>query len=448
MKVRIMSRAIFLCVLITILSHNTRAAPTKNELQPIIAPTNRPARPQMPASFDRQTVEQLIANIDKPQNSSILKVGYFLRRGQPALPVSEGFGLLKAAAEKEPIGTRRWFLLQSLRGFAAFRVAEADTAEGFAAYDLIFTHAADAAKAKAQYPLRQAISEFVSVVSGKLRDLGLSTDERTRETLFKAWTAYAVALGGQEQTAGSQSVEPNWTAAIEATKATDAFLPYVEKVLADASLSKNFGLLFAASAVVAPKDPNRALTVLLQAKPLLPQEKGKLEVNQAARFYETLVDLLDSQNKPAEAIAVQQERLGLLGSGQAKLLLLYKKNGDEAKVEQILAALNQSDADGREINKAASGLLLLSRAPKAPDTKAGEQAARLLSGYLSAARARDVEEELSARLKLSAFYLGQRKQEETKAILTFEPPKEPLSRRARSLLRDVERMNKQLQKAN
>ena len=100
----------------------------------------------MPASFDRETVAQLRADIDKPYNASILKVGYFLRRGQPPLPTDEGFELLQSAAKAEPVGTKRWFLLQNLRAFAAFRVPGADTSQGLEAYQTIFEHAAEAAK--------------------------------------------------------------------------------------------------------------------------------------------------------------------------------------------------------------------------------------------------------------------------------------------------------------
>ena len=240
-------------------------------------PANRPTRPQMPASFDRETVVQLLADIDKPYNASILKVGYFLRRGQPALPVDEGFALLQDAAKAEPVGTKCWFLLQNLRAFAAFRVPSADTSQGLEAYQTIFDHAADAAPAKAGYSLRQSILEFVDSVPGKFNDFGLSKDPKIKELLLGAWTAYATALSAPDD--GSKIAEPDWNAALKKLESLDAFVPAVERVLADARVPKTFGLLVTAAAVLAPQKPTQAMELLGQAKPLIPRQNGKTDIN-------------------------------------------------------------------------------------------------------------------------------------------------------------------------
>jgi tetratricopeptide (TPR) repeat protein len=413
---------------------------------PTTEPRTSPARPQMPASFNRETVQTLIRDIDKPHSASILKVGYFLRRGEPELPTSEGYALLKTASETEPAGTRKWFLLQNLRAFTSFRVAEVDVSEGFVAYNLMFARAADAARTNAVYPLRQAIMEFVASVPGKFKDLGLSKDERTRETLFKAWTAYAVALSAPTTAVKGRVNESDWKAAIETSGASEAFVPYVEKILADTSVPKTFGLLSAAASVLAPKNPDKALTLLQQAKPLLPKANGKPEINQAARLYDAVVELLLSRNRLAEAVSTQQEFVQLTGRGVARLMLLHHKSGNPADVQRLLTALSELTANEQEINKAALGLLELARDTKAPDGKAGEQASTLLKTYLEVKRTRDVEEELQARLTLAGFYLRQRKFDEAKTVLTFVPPQKP-SPRARGLLLSAGRMNKQLAQA-
>lgn len=444
-KFRIGSILLFLCYsFFWVSSIGVSSAPADTDAPVATAPTQKPTRLQMPKSFDRETVRQLIADIDKPHNASILKIGYFLRRGQPELPVSKGYALLKTVTEAEPVGTKKWFLLQGLRGFAAFRVAGVDTAEGFTAYNAIFAHAASATHSNAEYPLRQAIGEFVSAVPGKFRDLDLMTDDRTRETLFKAWTAYAQALGATAQPRQNREVEPPWNAAIEAAKASDAFVPYVEKVLGDPTIPKSFSLLFAAATVLSPKNPDRAIALLEQAKPLLPEENGKPELNQAARFYNAFEVLLVSRNRLADAVSLQQEFVKSTGRGQANLLLLYHQSGNQAEVDRSLADLSEPTTNEQEINQAASGLFKLAYDAKAPDTKSGEQGAALLKAYLTAPRTRILEEEIDGRLALANFYLRQRKPDEAKAILTFTPPEQPGSPRMRATMRAIERMNEGL----
>lgn len=364
----------------------------------------RPTRPQVPASFDRKTVARLLADIDKPHNASALKVGYFLRRGQPALPTDEGFELLQAAAQAEPVGTQKWFLLQNLRAFAAFRVPGADTAQGFEAYKTIFDHASDAATSGAEYPLRQSIAEFVDSVPGRFNDFGLSKDARTKELLIKAWTAYAVALGAPASSA--RVSEPNWKAALVKSESLEAFVPAVEKVMADAKVPKTFALLVAAAAVFAPQKPDKASATLEAAKPLVPKTRGQTDVNEAGRLYLPLVDLLVAAPRLPEAIAAQREFIQLSGRGQARLMLLVRKSGDEAATNQLLAELVDAKTDEREVALAASALFKLARDAKTPDPKAGAQAVALLKSYLAAPRPRDVAASLQARLSLGGFYLN------------------------------------------
>lgn len=420
------------------------AAPADHQL--VRSPGAGPNRPQLPARFDEQTVRQMVADIDKPYSASLLKVGYFLRRGRPEFPIAQGFALLEAAAEREPVATRRWFLLQGLRAFVAFRVADVSTEKGFAAYEAIFAHAAEAAKARSLYPLRQAIAEFVSGVSGKFKELGLATDERTKETLLKAWTAYVLTVSAPS-VAASRAPEPDWNVAIQSVGASEAFLTEAEKVLADTAIPKGFGILFAAATIVASKDPAKAVSLLQQAKPLVPKKKGKLEINQAARFYDTLVDLLAAQNNLTAAITAQEERSRLLGDGQAKLLLLHRRNKDQAGVQRLLAALSEPIADENEVNAAASSFLALARNRESPDAQAGEEAEALLKKYLSFPRKRSAEVELDARLKLGSIYLRQRRLKEARGVLAIEPPENPLSPRARGLLRAVQELGKRVDRA-
>lgn len=425
-------------ILCTVSSHAQPQRPTS---------ANRPARPQMPASFDRATVAQLLADIDKPGNASALKVGYFLRRGQPPLPVDEGFELLQAAALAEPVGTNKWFRLQNLRAFAAFRVPGASTEQGFEAYQAIFDHASDAAKADAAYSLRQSIGEFVSAVPGKFNDFGLSKDARTKELLLKAWTAYAIGLSAPMN--GAAIAEPDWKRALVKSESLEAFVPAVEKIIADDKVPKSFGLWVAAAAVLAPTKPDKALALWEQAKPLIPKADGKVDVNQAARLYLPLVELLETRDSLPQAIVEQREFVALSNRGQARLMLLLRKSGDETATIKALAELNANGVNEKEITEAASGLFALARATKAPDIRAGEQAEALLTNYLAAPRTRDLSTELKARISLGNAYLRAQRFDEAKKVLTFELPaaQAKVPQTTKILLRDVERMKARLQKS-
>ena len=403
-------------------------------------------RPVTPPVFNQSVVEKLLSGIDEPRNASLLKVGYFLQRKQPELPTGEGYAMVKAAAQAEPVGTKRWFWLENLLGFAAFRVAEADPQDGFDAYNAVFAHASDAAKVEAQYPFRQAITEYVAVSSTRFRNLNLFSDPRTRDTLLKAWTANAVAVR-QPQKPGERNAEPDWKRAVELTHSAEALLPYVEKTLDDASIPKNFGLLSASAAVLATPNPKRAVVVMQQAKAVLPRLNGALDLNQAARFYGSLVQLLVDQNRLPEAVAEQQEFVKLTGRGQGDLLMLYKKSGDKNALQALLQELSAPTANEREINRAASALTTFGRNPKAPDAKADGQAATLLETYLAPDRTRVIDEELQARLTLANIYLRQKQPVKAKAVLTFPMPPDPIPVRLKNSLENLEQARQRVDKA-
>lgn len=419
--------------------------------QEMVTPTNATpptnARPVLPRVFDRTTVEDLLAHIDAPRNASTLKVGYFLRRGggADALPVQEGFAMLSAAAAKEPVGTRRWFMLQSLRGFAAFRTPGVSADEGFAAYGAIFEHAKEAEKSSAVYPLRQAIAEFVGAVAGKFNGtgLGLTFQERTKHLLLAAWSAYLLALA-MPLPGKSRAPEPPWREAIEIAKVQKEFLPLVEKMVANPAAPKNFTLLSAAASVEAKEHPEKALEMLKAAQLLLPRVQGKVDAGEAAHLYNTWVGLLETQKKLDDAIAVQSERIGFLGDGQAKLLLLYRQKGDAAQAEKMLTSLEETSANEREVLSAATGLLELAQDKEKPDAKAGEQGAQLLRNYLTVERPREVESELQARLLLGNYLVKQSKTEDAKRVLTLPQNLKVRAQRAQSLLCTMEKVRQQL----
>lgn len=437
------SKIALLTVLPAFSCHAALSAPVPGASLNVTATETKASRPQMPPIFDLNTVERLITDIDHPPNAAILKVGYFMRRGSPELPVMEGFKLLKVTLDKEPVGSKRWFLLNNLLASAAFRVSGQDPSQGFVAYNLLFTHSQDAVRVDARYVLRQAILEYVAMVPGRLKDLGLVGDERTKETLFKAWSAYIATLSSANGT--DRLTEPPWDAAIEASGGTEDFMPYAERAIADKSIPKNFSVLFTVALIIAPKNPERSLLFLDQAKPLLSSTNGKLNINQAVKFYGVYTQILIGLNRRAEAIELQRELITLTGRGQADLLILLHEQNDQEGFQLLMNRLLLPTANEYEINKAAKNLFELEREGKNGADKAGNQAVALLTNYLLVPREREIGEELSARLALASFYQKHHDVDKAKSILAQAPLPETSQPRVRRLLQEVERMRAQLQ---
>ena len=267
------------------------------------------------------------------------------------------------------------------------------------------------------------------------------------ERSLKAWTAYAISLSAPMK--GAAIDEPDWKRALVKSESLEAFVPAVEKVISDDKVPKSFGLLVAAATVLAPTQPDNALALWQQAKPLIPKSDGKADINQAARLYVPLVELLEARGALPQAIKEQSEFVALTARGQAHLMLLLRKSGDVAASDKALAQLNDPKINEKEIYDAASGLFNLARAAKTPDAKAGEQAVTLLTTYLAAPRTRDLSSELKARLSLGNAYLRAKKWDGARAILTFDLPvaQEKISPATKLLLRDVECMKARLPQA-
>lgn len=306
-------------------------------------------RPAMPTRFDLATVQRLVDEVEKPHSATILRAGYFMRRGNTELPQSDGLALVKAAVDKEVIGTKRWFILQSLVGFASLRVPGASPQDGIAAYGVFFDHGGEAEKAGASYELNQALNEYSFSVIGRMNDLRLRTDPQVQQVLLKAWSAYVETLSEQkpEQARGR---EPDWCVAIAKSDSQELFLPYVEKALDDLKVPKTYGFLKAAAGVLAQVKAQRAIELLQQAGPLLPVG----DAEEAADFFSSLTDLLAQEQRLPEAIKAQQEYVKQWGRGQAKLAMLYLQNKDDAAVDAVIKDLSTVDANEREINELAN----------------------------------------------------------------------------------------------
>jgi len=361
------------------------------------------------SSFDKAAVQTLVDTIETDHNASTLEFGYFMRRGEPPLPPADGYNLVAAAADKEPVASRRWFLLESVRAFAAFRVQGVSPDEGFKAYDTLFSHAAEAQKADATEALRQAILFYVFSVPGRFVDLSLLSDDRTGTLLLKAWTAYTAYVPP-----GKPGIpEPLWAAAIQKSSMQTKFLPAIDKTLKDPAAPKTYGLLKTAAVVYQQTSLTRAINLLQQAKPLLPSDKTEMHW-----YYSTLVNWLSDAKKYPQAISAAQEEIKATGQGQGMLAQLQYKSGDLAGLKTTLAALSAPDASQIELNNAADWMDDLYSKDHVKNKDLGDQVITMLSQYVSSPRSRDIEQELRARKSLADLLIQQSKFAEAKAVLT------------------------------
>lgn len=391
------------------------------------------ARPAMPAHFDRATVQQLVDEVEKQHNATVLRAGYFMRRGKVEFPQREGLDLLRTAIDKETVSTKRWFTLQSTLGFASLRVPGASSRDGIAAYGIIFDRAGEAAKVSASYQLNQALSDFVFSVIGRLNDLHLSQDSRTREVLLKAWSAYVTTDVGSK----TERREPDWSRAIIKADAESLFLPHIEKQLADPTVIRTYGFLKTAAALLESENPQRAVELLREAQPLL----AKNDTEESADLHNRIVDLLVHENRLPEAILGQQEYVKLSGRGHAKLAKLHLQNKDKVAFDIVIQSLSSTDANECEINELAESLLEISPATETSNAEAVECAIKLLGGYLNASRERNAEQELRARKALGKLFLGQKKYQEALKALDISNVKPPLATpRARTYAADIKRL--------
>jgi hypothetical protein len=374
------------------------------------------------AQLNAPTLQNFLNTIELPDIASALKISYFGGRARSAsLPVAEGLSLPKVTLAKEPVASKRWFWLQNVRGWAAFRCKEISPDEGFAAYTELFDQADKAKAAKEVYAPQLALIEWVSTVSGRLSYLHgedgrrLRDDERTAGVLLKAWSAYASLL---RQTSGHwNGREPDWSRAIQETGASDEFIAAVEKTLNDAAVPKTVYLLTGAAAVLRATKPERALELFASAQPLLPKDAtGKIEPRSAGTFFDNWIELLREQKKNAEAKAVARERVATLNNGYSELLKLQFESKDEAGIAATLADLAKPDAPEYEIVSVAR--VLNNRWDKdRQNQQLAKQSETLLTGYLQSARPRSLAAELEARYRLGWLLLEQKQIGKAKAAL-------------------------------
>jgi hypothetical protein len=377
------------------------------------ASTPLPPPPVLPRQFDQATLQQLIDTAEQGQNAIILKFGYFLHRTPEPVAPSEGFSLLKATIEKEPVGTRRWFVLQMVRGFAGFRVGPGTKVDAYQAYETLFDKADEADKAKAIDVVQSAILDYASTIYGGYGVKNDNTDT-AKAVLLKALDTHLKYL---PQTGSADDIP--WDKAIGAVGSSAQFAAVVEKVLASPDVPQSYSLLRTAARVIGSTNLSRSVELLQKAKLSLP--KG--DIGQAQSLYELLVQDLSFLTKWDEAVAAQKELVQLTSKGYAQLAVLQWQQGDEKGLDATLASLSMPTANENEINETAQALYKThvegsdERKKLLPD-----KAVSLLQAYLKTNRTRTLEQELRARYWLGQMLIAAGDLPAARAALMVEAP--------------------------
>ncbi len=147
--------------------------------------------PPAPVNWDRTTVARLLRDIEKPRCAALLRGLYFGAHRTHALPTDAGWKLLVKAANASKPGSRRWFLLMSLRGFAGLRTENVPPEQGFAAYRALFDGADRAPKARTQTIVRAALADFVNTTPLGFGQYKLFATSGDNEATTAAWNAYS-----------------------------------------------------------------------------------------------------------------------------------------------------------------------------------------------------------------------------------------------------------------
>ena len=367
----------------------------------------------MPHAFDRPLVERLIQAIDDAHNATILTHGYFGRRVAWQFPQREGYALLTGACGAIVDPTRRWFLLQSLRGYAAFRVGADIRREGYDAYDAVFSRPEDAEKAGAVDIVERAMFDYSFTMQGNYGVRQFRAEAKASDVLLRAFSAQLKFL----KDAQLMRYDVPWARVMRATYAGGPlFENPAEAALKDPGMPRTLALFVTVAGVLQRGQPKRALAVLLSARSLLTGQNPVDVVSFEEHLFETARDAGDGKS----AIEAQREIFRITGHGQARLAVLYRSAGDSKSYHDILESLSKPGGSETEMNQLAV-MLAHTHDSKDGKDKPSEDAVQILTSYLAGERTREVEQELLARLTLAGVLIEKRQTDQARAVAAAAP---------------------------
>lgn len=403
---------------------------------------------QMPDTYNREAVEQLIGQVDKPSAMRALKIGYFMNRTRHPLPVQEGFLLIRNAAAQEKIGTNRWFSLNSVVGFAAFRLPKPAINDGFAAYNALFDVASKAVAVGAEYPLRKALDEFALNGTGLFTSQSLTSDPRARDTFVRAWQAYAIyaqstgtGVDGKDK---FKFPEPKWGDVLSNLGVWPEVVAATEVLQKNSKLPQTYQILTTSAYIIETVDHDRGIALLSRAEKLLPADN----LQEVDEYYGALIEWVAPYgqkdiNLLKKATNLQQNYTRLAKKGYGKLAIFLILTDDKVGLQKLIASMKRPDADESAINSVARGLteIEIEQGTNAHKAVGVEQSEALLFSYLKSNRVRDIEQELQARLTLAKSLKKRAKFQEARSVLAASPSTSPDSTRT---AKELAQKNQQL----
>jgi hypothetical protein len=326
------------------------------------AQAQNPSAPKMP-TFDEVTVRHMLNTIDEERNFTLLRAGYFGGHRKSPFPATDGFAVLKSTLATQKPGDLKWFLLESLRGSAAFHAPDIPLDDGFEAYGLIFDSAHLATTSQIQTDERTSVRDFVSSIDTSLKRKGYPSDPRVADLLVKAWNVW----NSLPPSAADANRPIDWSRAIAAAYAQDKFTTIVEAALKDTAHPPDFSMLKLAVVVVQDKDAPRAIDLLKTAQSKLPPD----DVGDQKWLYQTWTQLItgktsDEQPSPkvtdktqlAALVEMRKDQISYTGSGYADLLGLYWRLGQNDKAADLMKVIPQPGVHAEEKIDVAKVLLM------------------------------------------------------------------------------------------
>ena len=364
-------------------------------------PSSPPARvqaapaPLAGAPFDAAAVRRLIAGIDRAENARALKYQYFLVKTPQPLSRTDGLVLVKSAFGTSEPGTRRWFSLASVVGFAGLQLTWETQYDGYHAYAALLARSNDAERAGAEDVLETAVSELVTAL-GETRVQREPDFQGDGQSL--AVTAASVYL--RMVAAGRwHGATPPWSPVTKSVLDPSDVGDVVTKMLAEPGVAQTYDLLRAAAVIYQYTDPDKAIVYFGRAMALLPA--GKPE--EAAWLYRSYANVLWENGLAEDAASVQQELVSQTGRGKGKLAILCLCAADIPRGRRILHELEEPTSEERDVSEAADLLFALDAERPGAGVGYGTLASNLLKAYLGARRVRSYPAEMQSRLALAGY---------------------------------------------
>lgn len=366
--------------------------------------------PEMPPSFERKTVQSLVDNIDQGDNATIIKFGYFIRRNPEWLTLSEGLEILRSAVNKEPVGTKRWFLLQQVRAFAAPRSGKSTWQEGLISYQDSLLQSAKSKEAGAEDVLQRTIYEFVAAVGTKTM-WNLSDFPESRSVLQHALKAHLEYLKVHNKT----PFRFEWDRAIRLVRGNEELKNIALSMLHDPPKAKedSFDFLFTIAIVLGYSDVPSALEALDRAEPLLDSVS---DIEKAA-FFERRIQFLRKTDRVSDALTQQKKQIAETGGGYAQLIETLLESKNEKGIKEFLLEVQSPKVKEAEVVTVAYLLWNNGR---------NIEMMALLENYLETDRERSIEKDLEMRVLLAQAYLEKERWEEATELTVIPHIKPPL----------------------